>query len=124
MSPASPTPDARREAIVDFYRTVGAEGRPDWSGPSLAIHFGLDAEGPATLQRSLVETNRELARRTGVGRGTRVRDAGCGVGGSALWLAQTLGAAINPEGQILAGHIAFFVILLVRPRGLFPRAFD
>ena len=27
---------------------------------------------------------------------------------------------INPEWQILAGHIAFLVVLLLRPRGLFP----
>lgn len=45
-------------------------------------------------------------------------------GGLVIGLAQALGAAINPEWQILAGHIAFVLILLVRPRGLFPRAFD
>ncbi|MUO88963.1 branched-chain amino acid ABC transporter permease [Agrobacterium vitis] len=45
-------------------------------------------------------------------------------GGVVLGIAQTLGAAINPEWQILAGHIAFLIVLLVRPRGLFPRAND
>lgn len=45
-------------------------------------------------------------------------------GGIILGLAQTTGAAINPEWQILAGHLAFLVVLLVRPRGLFPRAVD
>ena len=45
-------------------------------------------------------------------------------GGIAIGVAQTVGAAINPEWQILAGHVAFLVILLVRPRGLFPRAID
>jgi branched-chain amino acid transport system permease protein len=39
-------------------------------------------------------------------------------------LAQTIGAAINPEWQILAGHVAFLMVLLIRPRGLFPRAVD
>jgi branched-chain amino acid transport system permease protein len=39
-------------------------------------------------------------------------------------VAQTLGGAINPEWQILSGHLAFLLVLLVRPRGLFPRAFD
>jgi branched-chain amino acid transport system permease protein len=43
------------------------------------------------------------------------------VGGIIIGVAQTVGAAINPEWQILAGHVAFLVILLVRPRGLFPR---
>jgi len=45
-------------------------------------------------------------------------------GGVIIGVAQTLGAAVNPEWQILAGHIAFVVVLLVRPRGLFPRALD
>jgi branched-chain amino acid transport system permease protein len=45
-------------------------------------------------------------------------------GGVIIGVAQTVGAAINPEWQILAGHIAFLVVLLIRPRGLFPRAFD
>lgn len=45
-------------------------------------------------------------------------------GGVILGVAQTLGAAINPEWQILAGHIAFLVVLLFKPRGLFPRAVD
>lgn len=45
-------------------------------------------------------------------------------GGVIIGVAQTLGAAINPEWQILAGHVAFLVVLLVRPRGLFPRATD
>ena len=45
-------------------------------------------------------------------------------GGVVLGLAQTLGAAINPEWQILAGHVAFLIVLVARPRGLFPRAVD
>lgn len=45
-------------------------------------------------------------------------------GGAIIGVAQTFGAQINPEWQILAGHIAFLIVLLVRPRGLFPRAVD
>ncbi|MCU0801423.1 MAG: branched-chain amino acid ABC transporter permease [Rhodobacteraceae bacterium] len=46
------------------------------------------------------------------------------LGGAIIGVAQTIGAQINPEWQILAGHIAFLVVLLIRPRGLFPRAVD
>ena len=46
------------------------------------------------------------------------------LGGIIIGVAQTMGAAINPEWQILSGHIAFLLVLLVRPRGLFPRAND
>ena len=45
-------------------------------------------------------------------------------GGVLLGVAQTIGSAINPEWQILAGHVAFLVVLLVRPRGFFPRSTD
>ena len=42
-------------------------------------------------------------------------------GGVILGVAQTLGAKIDPGWQLLAGHIAFLVVLAVRPQGLFPR---
>src|SRR5580692_7715350 len=41
-------------------------------------------------------------------------------GGIVVGLAQTIGAHIDPEWQILAGHLAFLAVLMVRPRGLFP----
>jgi branched-chain amino acid transport system permease protein len=41
-------------------------------------------------------------------------------GGIVLGLAQAIGARINPEWQILAGHLTFLAVLMVRPRGLFP----
>jgi branched-chain amino acid transport system permease protein len=42
-------------------------------------------------------------------------------GGIILGLAQAIGAQIDPGWQLLAGHIAFLVILAVRPEGLFPK---
>jgi branched-chain amino acid transport system permease protein len=45
-------------------------------------------------------------------------------GGIIVGVAQTIGARIDPEWQILAGHIAFLVVVVLRPRGLFPRAVD
>ncbi|NJM83008.1 MAG: branched-chain amino acid ABC transporter permease [Tabrizicola sp.] len=45
-------------------------------------------------------------------------------GGIIIGVAQTFGAAVNPEWQILSGHLVFILVLLLRPRGLFPRAYD
>jgi branched-chain amino acid transport system permease protein len=45
-------------------------------------------------------------------------------GGVIIGVAQTVGANINPEWQILTGHLAFLAVLMARPRGLFPRAVD
>src|SRR5271163_1454821 len=46
------------------------------------------------------------------------------IGGMVLGVAQAVGAALSPTWQILAGHIAFLAILIVRPSGLFPRTRD
>ena len=45
-------------------------------------------------------------------------------GGIILGVAQNIGAKIDPGFQILAGHIAFLVVLAIRPNGLFPRTRD
>ena len=42
-------------------------------------------------------------------------------GGIILGVSQNIGAQIHPGWQILAGHLAFLIVLAVRPRGLFPR---
>jgi len=46
------------------------------------------------------------------------------IGGMVLGIAQAVGAALNPNWQILAGHVAFLAILILRPSGLFPRTRD
>jgi branched-chain amino acid transport system permease protein len=45
-------------------------------------------------------------------------------GGVMLGVAQAIGAQLNPGWETLAGNIAFLVILVVRPRGLFPKVMD
>jgi branched-chain amino acid transport system permease protein len=43
------------------------------------------------------------------------------LGGIILGIAQTVGNQIDPAYQILAGHLVFLVVLLLRPTGLFSR---
>jgi branched-chain amino acid transport system permease protein len=43
------------------------------------------------------------------------------VGGIALGVAQSIGAQINPAYGVLAGHLVFILILLIRPQGLLPK---
>jgi branched-chain amino acid transport system permease protein len=45
-------------------------------------------------------------------------------GGVILGVAQAIGAAYDPALEILAGHLAFLLVLAIRPRGLFPRLVD
>ena len=44
----------------------------------------------------------------------------CGRGDPWAWR-KRVGAKIDPGWQLLAGHIAFLIILAIRPNGLFPR---
>lgn len=42
-------------------------------------------------------------------------------GGIILGVAQAIGAQLDPGWNLLAGHIAFLVVLALRPQGLFPK---
>jgi len=42
-------------------------------------------------------------------------------GGVVLGVAQAIGAKLDPGWQLLAGHLAFLLVLAVKPEGLFPR---
>jgi branched-chain amino acid transport system permease protein len=42
-------------------------------------------------------------------------------GGVILGVAQAVGAQIDPGWQVLAGHVAFLVVMALRPEGLFPK---
>jgi branched-chain amino acid transport system permease protein len=44
------------------------------------------------------------------------------VGGVVLGIAQTVGAKLSPGWGVLAGHLVFLAVLLLRPQGLFTRA--
>jgi branched-chain amino acid transport system permease protein len=43
------------------------------------------------------------------------------LGGVILGVAQTVGGTVNPAWQVLAGHLVFLAVVLVRPRGLWPK---
>ncbi|MEM8654132.1 MAG: branched-chain amino acid ABC transporter permease [Pseudomonadota bacterium] len=43
------------------------------------------------------------------------------LGGVTLGLAQAFGGAIDPQFQVMAGHLVFLAILIIRPRGFFPK---
>lgn len=45
-------------------------------------------------------------------------------GGMVLGLAQTIGFRLDPGWGVLAGHLAFATVLLLRPQGLFPKTRD
>jgi len=78
------------ERIRAYYDETWGDYRWLWLSPrNYAIHFGYWDAQTRTHAESLLNMNRALAERLGIRSGQRVLDAGCGVGGSAVWLART-----------------------------------
>lgn len=89
----SDMPDVGR--IRAYYDETWLDYRLLWLNPeNHAIHFGYWDETACTHAESLVNMNRALAARIGVQPGQRILDAGCGVGGSAIWLAKEYGVEV------------------------------
>ncbi len=90
-----PAFEARDRRVARFY-----EGAlPGLFGPardcaSAAIHLGFWDVGTRNHREAAVNANRVLASKVGLRPGERVLDAGCGAGGSAVWLARELGARV------------------------------
>jgi cyclopropane fatty-acyl-phospholipid synthase-like methyltransferase len=79
-------------AIVAYYDQCEIDYRMMWRlGTSLAIHYGHWDSTTPSLRAALERQNRLLAETVRVHEGDRVLDAGCGVGGSAIYLARQLG---------------------------------
>lgn len=86
------------ERVAAYYRETTVDSYLVWAGNTLALHLGLSDGTPlgdrADFERELLAMNALLAERAAIGEGDRVLDAGCGVGGSSLWLAHERGATV------------------------------
>jgi cyclopropane fatty-acyl-phospholipid synthase-like methyltransferase len=76
--------------IREYYDQTWRDYRFFWLSPSnYAIHFGYWDANTRHHGEALNQLNLALASRIGIRPGMRILDAGCGVGGSAIWLART-----------------------------------
>lgn len=81
--------------IVAYYDKTEVHYRRGWDlAHSLAMHYGYWDEKTKSFRHSLQRMNEMLASFGGLSRGERVLDAGCGVGGSSIFLAQQLGCEL------------------------------
>jgi tocopherol O-methyltransferase len=105
------TPDWLKERIQSYYQdTTERSYLANWSGQALSCHYGLSDEHTKSLDEAHENSNRWLADQLGVQEGMRVFDAGCGLGGTAIWLArhrgaQVVGLTIAPS-QVVHGQRA------------------
>lgn len=80
---------ARTQAAVRaYYAATGRDYRRLWQADVGSMHFGYWDGRPASHAEAMERMNAELARAAGLCDQSVVVDAGCGVGGSAIWLAR------------------------------------
>ena len=95
---------ARPQAVQRYYDATHRLYQTFWSREGL--HYGLWERDTFTLQAAIRNTDYFVGRQLGLPPGSRVLDAGCGVGGTARNLARTLGHRVTGVtlSEVQAGH--------------------
>lgn len=127
------------EDIISYYEQTEVHYRRAWDlEASLAMHYGYWREDTRTFRESLQQMNEEMAKFGAITTTDRVLDAGCGVGGSAIFLAKTIGCKVTgitlSPGQVESaaanarengvGHLANFVARDYTRTGFPDESFD
>ena len=85
-----------QQSITKYYENNRFTFRYLWnSRQTQAIHFGYYDEKATKHEAALANMNRKLAELAGISSSDHVLDAGCGIGGSTIWLAKELGCAVD-----------------------------
>lgn len=84
-----------QKPIVEYYEYMVPFYRMFWHGRSEGVHYGYWSKTTKSLSDSIINMNRILADLGHIQKSDRVLDAGCGVGGSAVWLAKRYGVRVS-----------------------------
>ena len=92
-----------KKSIIDYYDATRLDYRVLWlSDKNRAVHFGYYDKGIKDHGEALLNMNRVMATKAGIKDGDIVLDAGCGQGGSAVWLAEQVDVQVT--GVTLVPH--------------------
>lgn len=81
--------------VIRYYNATSTDYKWFWTGPEdLAMHFGYYDATVRGHKASLLKMNAVLAGYVRIAPADRVLDAGCGYGGSAIWLARQIGCQV------------------------------
>ncbi|MGH2706616.1 MAG: SAM-dependent methyltransferase [Actinomycetota bacterium] len=101
--PKTPIVPGDRQTIASYYKETWFDYRVIWLNASnRAIHFGYFDDSTRSHSDSLLNMNRVLAAGIDPKPGWRILDCGCGVGGTAMWFAESYdvevtGVTITPD---------------------------
>ncbi|MFM5917413.1 MAG: SAM-dependent methyltransferase [Novosphingobium sp.] len=87
--------DPNGDRVIEYYDQCHKDYRLAWkTEQNLAIHYGFYDETARSFDQAAINSNRVLANALRVKPGDHVIDAGCGVGGTSIWLAQNVGCSM------------------------------
>ena len=76
------------QEIINYYEDCDIDYRLIWGiGSNFSLHYGYYDADNRTHKPAVLNMNRMLAKHARIKHGDKILDAGCGVGGSCLWLA-------------------------------------
>jgi tocopherol O-methyltransferase len=89
-------PTEYHKRIIDYYRVTENAYKDSWDlNNSMAIHYGYWDEKVRSFPASLLRMNEMMIEAAGIMVDDIVLDAGCGVGGSSIFIATATGAHVS-----------------------------
>jgi tocopherol O-methyltransferase len=82
--------------IARYYDLSESQYRFFWNlDNSLSLHYGYWDASTKNFHEALLNINKVLSAKAVVTKSDRVLDAGCGIGGSSIWLAKNIGCSVT-----------------------------
>jgi tocopherol O-methyltransferase len=80
-----------QQDVIDYYDSTKREYKIIWKNKdNLGIHFGYYDDDNKDHNSAILNINRKIAEIASITAKDKVLDAGCGVGGTAIWLAENI----------------------------------
>jgi tocopherol O-methyltransferase len=96
-------PSEYQQRIIQYYKESENAYKDSWDlNNSLAIHYGYWDNTVQTFPQSLTRMSEVMMLEAEIKQGDKVLDAGCGVGGSSIFLASAMGCKVT--GITLSEH--------------------
>jgi len=88
--------DEYHKKIVEYYNSTENAYKDSWDlDNSLSIHYGYWDETVKSFPESLLRMNEVMMMKAAITSNDKVLDAGCGVGGSSIYLASKIGCRVT-----------------------------